>query len=227
MAFARTETYEQRAAILDRLTSRNRLVAILRIAVPAAGLVALLFLAAQIYVMSTLRQYGVAGIRIDRGHLVVETPQYSAMGSNGARYLVSAGEARTPFDDPSIIDMTNAKLDFARPGESTFHASAPNASFDTSRQYVIAPGMTTVRSDDGLHGTLTALEADIANDSALANGPVDVTFQDGSNLTAANMHYDGKAEIWTFDRATLIVPELPGSPLPPVPGFAIRGWVRA
>jgi hypothetical protein len=62
--------------------------------------------------------------------------------------------------------------------------------------------------------------------TTVADGPVDLTFPDGTNLTAANMHYDGTVALWTFEGATLIVPELPTSPLPTIPGFALRGWVR-
>ena len=42
-----------------------------------------------------------------------------------------------------------------------------------------------------------------------ADGPVDLTFSDGSHLTAAHMNFDGKADLWSFDQATLVVPNLP------------------
>ena len=43
----------------------------------------------------------------------------------------------------------------------------------------------------------------------VADGPVDLTFPDGSHLTAANLRFDGNTSLWSFDRATLVVPNLP------------------
>src|SRR4051794_13697987 len=105
MAFAHPDTLDQRAALLERLNGRNRLIGVLRIAVPGAGILAFLFLAGQIYIANTLHQYGVSGIRVDRGNLVVETPQYSGIGADGSRYVVSAHQARAPIDNPNVIDM--------------------------------------------------------------------------------------------------------------------------
>ena len=74
MAVARTQTFDQRSAILSRLVLRNRFVTVLRFAVPALGVAAFVLLMGQIWLSNIARQYGVSGIRIDRGNLVVETP---------------------------------------------------------------------------------------------------------------------------------------------------------
>ena len=97
---------------------------ILRLAVPALGVAAFLVLMGQMWLTSLARQYGVSGIRIDRGQLVVETPQYSETGDDGSRYLVMADSARTPLDNPNSIEMTSPDLLFERPGEAALHATA-------------------------------------------------------------------------------------------------------
>lgn len=209
MALARTESADQTAQILGRLNWHNRFIGLLRIAVPAAGLVAFLVLASQIYLANIARQYGVSGIRIDRGNLVVETPQYSGTGSDGSRYLVTAREARSPIDNTQLIDMSDAILSFTRTGKTAFHASAANATIDTGKNLVTVPGVTDVNSDDGLHGTLTSVRSDMKADVTTADGPVDLTFPDGTTLTASNMHYDGNTAIWTFGNATLTMRDLP------------------
>ena len=209
MAVARTHTFDQRAAILSGLVRRNRVVAILRVAVPAAGVAAFLVLIGQIWLANFAHQYGISGIRIDRGQLVVETPQYSEIGEDGSRYLVTAREARTPIASPDSIDMTEPHLTFERPDKSPFHAVAGSATLNTGTHYVTAPGVTDISTDDGLKGTLTEARADMQGQIIIANGPVDLTFPDGTHLTADNMHFDGKTDIWTFDRATLVVPNLP------------------
>jgi len=209
MLVARTQTFDQRVAILSGLLWRNRLVGVLRVAVPALGVAAFLVLMGQMWLTSLARQYGVSGIRIDRGQLVVETPQYSETGDDGSRYLVTAEAARTPLDNPNSIAMTSPDLLFERPGKAPFHAVAETATVDTSTHLVTVPGITHVRSADGLFGTLTDVRSDMKAQVTIADGPVDLTFPDGTHLVAANMHFDGGTDIWSFDRATLYVPNLP------------------
>lgn len=224
MAVARTQTFDQRAAILDRLTWRNRVVAVLRVAVPAIGVLAFVLLVGQIWLAGLAKQYGVSGIRIDRGNLVVETPQYAGIGADGSRYLINASEARSPLDNANIINMTDAALVFSKPAGSAFHAKAAAASMDTNRQYVTIPKVTTFHTDDGMHGTLTEVRSDQRANILTAEGPVDITFSDGTRLQAADMRYEGSTMLWTFTRSTLVVPNLPKSPIPPIPFFT-SDWV--
>jgi hypothetical protein len=224
MAVARTDTFEQRTRIFTRLTRRNRLVGFLRLAVPAAGLVAFGLLASQIWLANMGRQYGVSGIRIDRGMLVVDTPQYAGMGTDGSRYVVNAREARSPLDNPNEISMTEATFDLQRPGRAGFHASGKSATVLTDRQLVTIPGIAMLHGDDGLRGTLTEVHSDMQSEVTTADGPVHVTFADGSVLEAANMRYEGKLQLWHFERATLVVPDLP-RPAPPAIPFAVYPWV--
>jgi hypothetical protein len=212
MAVARTQTFDQRSAILSGLVGRNRVVAVLRVAVPALGIVAFLLLIGQIWLAGIARQYGVSGMRIDRGNLVVETPQYVGIGADGSRYVVNALEARTPLDRTNIIDMKTATIDYMKPG-SAFHATADRAIMDTVRQAVTVPGISNVTSDDGLHGTLTEVRSDFRSNVTTAQGAVDITFSDGTNLKASDMVYEGNKALWTFTGGvTLVVPDLPKSP---------------
>src|SRR3569833_4154603 len=171
MLVARTQTLDQRAAILSGLLWRIRLVGVLRIAVPAIGVAAFLVLLGQMWLTSIARQYGVSGIRIDRGQLVVETPQYSETGEDGSRYFVTAEAARTPLDNPNSIAMTSPDLLFERPGKAPFPAVADNATVATSTHLVTVPGITRVRSSDGQVGTLADVESDMKGKVTVAHGP--------------------------------------------------------
>ena len=86
------------------------------------------------------------------------------------------------------------------------------------------PGVATLYGDDGMHGSAVGFDADLTTQITLANGPIDITFGDGTHLTGANMRRDGAAQTWAFDKATLIIPQLPPGPRP-IPGFARHGWV--
>ncbi len=213
MAVARTQTFDQRTAIFNGLVGRNRLVTVLRIAVPAAGIAAFLLLIGQIWLAGMARQYGVSGMRIDRGNLVVETPQYAGIGADGSRYVANAREARTPLDQPNLIDMTAATLDYYKSDGSVFHGSGDSATLDTGRQYLTVPGVTHITSDDGMFGTLNEVRSDAAANIIKAEGAVDLTFQDGTKLKSDRMHYEGDRQLWTFEgRVSMVLPGLPTSP---------------
>jgi len=211
MAVGRAESYDQRTAILGRLVARNRVVDALRIVVPALGVVAFLLLAGQIYVANLARQYGVSGIRIDRGDIVVEAPRYSGMGSGGSRYLVSAREARTPIEGSHMVDMTDAELELIQTSGITYFARSGTATMNTVEETVTAPGKVAVTGSDGLEGTLTDVFADSRKDIVTSNGKVDLLLPDGTTIEAATMVREGKTHLWTFTRATVVVPDLPAA----------------
>lgn len=211
MSLARTDSIDHRTEILGRLIRRNRMVAVLRVLVPAAGVVAFLVLAGQIWVTNMMRQYGVSGIHIDRGNLVVDTPQYSGTGSDGSSYTLNAREARAPIENTQLIDMTDATLDFNRPNKSPIHLSAAFASMDTGSEVVTIPGVTTMVSEDGMHGTFTEVKSNSRSDLTTADGPVDITFSDGTHLLGSSMRYEGSAALWSFTDVTLTIPSLPKS----------------
>jgi hypothetical protein len=224
MAITTADTVD-RARILRRLQARNSVVAVLRALVPAFGVLAFLLLAVQLYIANIAKQYGVSGISIDRGNLVVETPQYTGSGLNGARYVVNAREARSPIGSTRFINMADATLDFFRPGQATFHGSAAAATMDTAANAVDVPGVATVTDSGGLFGTLTTVHSDFKSQLTTAAGPVNLTFPDGATLVAANMRFDGAADLWTFERSTLVIPNLPRAVPFPLPWPTTVPWL--
>ena len=209
MALASTDSFDQRAEIFGRLRARNRLIGVLRIAVPLVGVAAFLILIGQIYIANIARQYGVSGIRIDRGNVVVETPQYSGMGTDGSRYLITAREARTPLERPEEISMADATLQYSKTGEGAYFISTVEASMNTATQTVEIPGVANVTSEDGLEGTLNAVRADMENEITTAEGAVKIRFSDGTTIDASSMVHDGKAGLWTFSNAIVVMNDLP------------------
>lgn len=78
----------QRQAIYRRLEARNRIVAILRVGVPALGVLVLVSLLGQIYVSSLTSRFGVGRIEVTRDSVSIETPEYSGVLDNGTTYRV-------------------------------------------------------------------------------------------------------------------------------------------
>jgi lipopolysaccharide export system protein LptC len=213
-AIARTETIEQRAAILSRLVHRNRLVGILRYGVPALGLIIFAALALQLYVGNLLQQFGIARISIDRNNLIVETPSYVVMGGDGMRYAMSAASARASFGAPDLMALSDAVLDITSDGASGFHARASDATLDTGTQQMSIPGTATIAGDDGTTGTLAALIIDMRKRNATGTGPVDLRFSDGTTLKATGMSFAEAGRVWTFNQVTMRLLDTPKDDTP-------------
>ena len=208
MAMARIATGEQRAAAFAGLATRNRIVGALRVAVPAAGVLAFAALVIQIHIANLASQYGISRIRLDRGSLVVETPQYSAVGQDGAHYLVTARSAQVALDRQDEIVLADAQLQLAAANGATYSLAGSAATMNTRTQIVDAPGIVAVDGTD-VQGTVTDLTADLENEMATAHGAVDLTLRGGTIIRAASMVRDGRRGTWTFGRATVIMSDLP------------------
>jgi hypothetical protein len=211
MTYARTDTLEQRTAILRSLAARNRLVAILRIGVPIIGIILFAALTLQIYVANLSRQFGVSGISIDRNNLVVETPSYSGTGSDGTRYTMGAASARAALNNPDAIELTTTSITLNQPSGSIFTLTAPAAEMTMSRQELAIPGLATISGSDGMHGTLNDVIADMSHRDVVSRGKVNIVFHDTSSIDASSMDYDSRTQTWTFTQATVILPDTPGN----------------
>jgi hypothetical protein len=166
-------------------------------------------LVGQIWLANLARQYGVAGLSIDRGHLVVQTPRYTATAADGSRFILGAREARAALASPGVIDLTGASLDYERPGRPSVFVAADAATFDSGTQQVDIPDAITLWSTDGIEGTATHVRADLVSHLAHAAGPASFSFANGTTIEAASMDYDGDHALWSFDRVTVTIPALP------------------
>src|ERR1051325_6342177 len=113
-----------RARVYAGLEQRNRLVGILRIGLPALGLLVLAGLVLQILVASLLDQFGISNVRIDRENLVVDTPSYSSMTADGTMYSVASQSAQAALGDTDLLHLNKAALTVTKPDGSWLKADA-------------------------------------------------------------------------------------------------------
>lgn len=198
-----------RPQVYERLVRRNRLVDMLRVAVPTTGAVLFVGLSVQIYIANVARQYGISGIRIDRDGIAFDTPRYSGTSADGSRYVVTALEARSPAGQSDLIRMTDPVLTYAVSAGTTYTLNASTADFFNRSGKIDVPGVTHVTGDDGLTGTLTELRSDMNSDVTTADGHVDIKLGDGTSIIADSMLHEGKLQRWTFTRATVVFIGLP------------------
>jgi hypothetical protein len=204
----------QRGAILSKLLLRNRLVAILRIGVPAIGIVVFAALALQIYVGNLVAQYGISGVFIDRGNLVVETPSFEASGADGTLYSMAAEAARASLTQPDELVLTGATLNIAPPGAPFYRAIAKGAIFSTTTQELRIDGSLEVAGESGMQGTIDGLMVNMQKRSALANGAVQLAFPDGTAFNAASMSYDSEGRTWHFTKVNMTLIDTPRDTTP-------------
>lgn len=207
----------QRQAIYQRLNRRNRIVAILRIGVPLLGLIALVALMLQIYVSSTASRFGISQVLVSSDSVTVETPEYSGLLDDGTAYRVSALAAQAAIDATDRITLTDAALTMLRPDGVTMVVETPEAVLDTTGQVVEIAGEAAVSNSLGTAGTLSNSVFDYAAQFLTGSGPVDMVYEDGTQLKAQGVTYDVATLTWTFSRATVTLPDTPGAKQPPMP----------
>lgn len=204
---ASTDTRER---LYRGLMRRNRLVAVLRWVVPAAGAAVLVFVIGSMVLDALAHRFGFANIRIDRDNLVVETPQLTSTGQDGTLFSVTAATAKVSVTQRDIIDMTDASLTMTPPEGTAMSARSDTAQFQTSNQLLNVPGTTYVSGTDGLEGTVDGIFADLMNWTMTASGKVHVKLKDGSTLDAKGMSYDHKAGLYSFSDVTVNLQMTPG-----------------
>lgn len=208
-----------RARIYAGLEQRNRFVAILRVGVPALGVLVFLGLTLQLILAGMMNQFGIANIRIDRDNLVVDNPSYSSMTADGTMYTVTSRTARTALGDTDLLHLSQAELDVTKPDGSWMKAEAEDADMRLSSQSVFVPEAMGIADSRGTTGTVEGVAADLVSESLVSEGPARIRYHNGTTLHAETMAYDGKRQLWQFNRATLVIPDTPGSEssTPPTP----------
>ncbi len=183
----------------------------LRFAVPAFGVVVFGGLVLQLFLVNLGDQFGFSSIAVDRTHLVVDTPSYSSMGTDGSWYRVEAAAARAALERTNVIELREAVVTVTRPDGSVLSASADTAELETGGQTVTVAGITRLADSEGMRGSVEGLRADFAAEAVTGSGPVDIAFPQGARLTADAMSYDAASAIWRFSRATLVLADTPGA----------------
>lgn len=204
----------QRLAVYQRLQSRNRVVAILRIGVPLLGAVALSALLLQIYVSSQTARFGISQIVVSPDTISVDTPEYSGVLDDGTAYRVSAISARAAVEATDRIGLSDASLTMAKPDGVTILVETPAAVLDTTGQVVEIEGVAEVSNSLGTSGVLRNTVFDYVAQRLTGTGKVDIDYADGTKLLAEGLTYDATAMVWTFTRATVTLPDTPGANQP-------------
>lgn len=206
----------QRLAIYRGLEARNRIVAILRVGVPALGVIALAALMLQIYVSSRTSRFGISQIVISADSVTVETPEYSGVLDDGTAYRVSATAAQAAVEATDRIVLSDASLAMDKPDGIAMQVNAASAILDTTALTVEIADIANISNSLGTSGILRDTVFDYAAQRLDGRGPVSIDYQDGTQIEAEGLVYDAVALVWTFTRATVTLPRTPGANEPAI-----------
>lgn len=204
----------ERLKTYQRLTLRNRVVGVLRIAVPILGLVALVGLVGQIYLSSLGARFGIGHVSVTRESVLVDAPQYAGVLRNGSAYRVSATSAEAAIASPDLIDLIDATLTVTRLDGVTIDLTTDRARLDTVNQLVLVAGTTNVLESTGTTAVFDNSQFDMQAQTLTGEGPVSVDYADGTHIDAKGLVYNSKTMVWTFSGATVTLPATPGADAP-------------
>lgn len=200
----------QRLAIYQRLATRNRVVGVLRIALPVFGVLLLVGLMLQIYISSLANRFGIDQIAVSFDTVTVEAPEYSGLLDDGSNYRVSASMAEAPLSSTDQINLIDANLTITNPRGGTIQVRSEEALLDTSKELVTVEGLAYFEDSEGRTGEFSRSVFDAQSQTLNSQGPVDIAYSNGTTLTADTMIYDAKTLNWTFSNANVTLPNTPG-----------------
>ena len=209
MAIAHTDTAADRRRIYRQFAQRNQVVSWLRVLVPGAGVAIFALLAGSVLIANLAENFSIGRISLQDDRMVVETPSYSGVTSDGSTYSVTAlsAEASLATTDAVTLNGATVVLDSADGMQTT--AEAARAALRITEQTVRVEGTTEISNSAGMVGSLEGMDLDFRKQLVTASGAVSFTFPGGQRLDGNGMSYDGNARTWSFTGVTLTLPAAP------------------
>jgi hypothetical protein len=203
MTAAEFSNGHNRDRIYRGLLQRNRVVGWLRIGVPLIGLAIFAVLAVQIVIANLAKDYGAAGIRLERDSVIIDKPTYSGVMANGTRYEVVADAAEKQIAGPDVLDLQNVRLNLVRNDGYRLVATAEHAFYDLLGATITIPGLMVVDDSDQTHALLRDNLVDWNAQTLVSKGDVDVHYPDGTVIEAVGLNFDGATSTWVFGPTVL------------------------
>jgi lipopolysaccharide export system protein LptC len=167
------------AAQLFRAAKRHsRLVRILRIAVPIAGITALAIVAFAAWLdpMRLLSDLpiGLRDVIISGTKIKMELPRLSGFTRDARPYDLNARSAAQDVTKPNLIELTELHAKFQMTDKSTVELSAANGLFDTKAEQLTLDNNILVTSSSGYEGHLSEAVVNTRTGTIVSDKPVSV-----------------------------------------------------
>jgi lipopolysaccharide export system protein LptC len=181
----------------------SRLVRILRVAVPAAVILAM----TTIVFISIVNPFRILApnLPLDMDNLVVsgtkitmESPHLSGFSPDQRPYELRAKTATQDVTDPDHVDLATLRAKVLMEDQTTVTMDARNGLFDTKSQMLDLRKDVFLQSSTGYEARLTSALVDIANGTVTSDEPVDVKLLNGT-LRSDRLRIKNKGEVVLFE----------------------------
>jgi len=224
---------EARFAIAAR---HSRMVRVLRVAVPAAVIVAM----AMIILVSIFNPFRMLlpQLPIEMGNLVVsgtkitmESPHMAGYSTDRRPYEVWAKTAVQDLTDPDHVDLRTLRGKVLMEDQSTVTLEAVDGRMDTKQQLLDLHKDIYLQTTNGYEAWLSQAFVDMGKGTVTSDEHVDVKWADGK-LSADRMKISGGGEVVRFDgHVVMNIDKLPppaeAQPEPPPPPRAAKSRPNA
>ncbi|WP_404400747.1 hypothetical protein [Pelagibacterium halotolerans] len=197
-----------------QIARHNRAIAMLRVAVPIAGLL-LLFVPIVQFALSLIDDTIVAdGATLDADTLVIQSPRFEGLTSDGAVYRMEAERSESDTGNLDVSTLYELTIDLDGAAGYWAKVTFSRAQWTMSREYLTSDETVHVVDSTGARGVLEGAEADWRAQIISSDGPVRFTFADGSELNADTMVHDIGAATWHFTGPSVQMQPVPDTGAP-------------
>jgi lipopolysaccharide export system protein LptC len=219
---------EARFAIAAR---HSRIVRALRIAVPAAVILAMAAIIA-VSIFNPFRML-LPQLPIDTGNLVVsgtkitmESPHLSGYTPDQRPYELWANTATQDITDPDHVDLNTLRAKVLMEDQTTVTLDARHGLFDTKQQLLDLHKDIFLQSSTGYEARLTQAFVDIGKGTVTSDEHVDVKLLNGT-LTADKLRITGGGEVVRFEgHVVMNLDKLPAENPPSEPSSASAAFAE-
>ncbi|WP_309142402.1 LPS export ABC transporter periplasmic protein LptC [Bradyrhizobium sp. sGM-13] len=199
----------------------SRMVRVLRVAVPAAVLLAMAGIVA-ISVFNPFRITGLSKLPVDMGNLVVsgtkitmETPHLAGFSTDQRPYDLWAKAAIQDLTNPDHVELQTLRAKVMMEDKSTVTMDARTGFFDSKQQMLDLRKDIFLQSSTGYEAKLSQAYVDINKGTVTSDEHVDVKLLNGT-LTADRLRIINSGEIVRFEGNVVmnLIMESPPAPEP-------------
>jgi len=225
--FVQNQTYDATLEARFRAAARHsRLVQILRVAVPAAVILAM----ASIIVVSIFNPFHMRNMKlpVDISNLVVsgtkitmENPHLAGFSQDKRPYEMWAKAAIQDLTDPDHVELRTLRAKVMMEDRSTVTMDSRTGFFDSKQQVLELKKDIFLQSSTGYEARLSQATVDMGKGTVTSNEHVDVKLLNGT-LVSDGLRILNSGEIVRFEgnvvmNLTLDQPEAPPAPAPEPP----------
>jgi lipopolysaccharide export system protein LptC len=182
----------ERHAAFASAERHSRIVAIMRKALPFAGVAALLaFVVAARLAAPGGPDFTVARTTIERNAIVMDHPVLTGYDTDNRKYRVSADRAVQNLASPNQVRLEGIRAEVTVEGRGGAVIAAKGGDYDNTRGTLALYGGLALDSDDGVRVRMKNADIDFGNGALVTKNPVTIIYRDSETSADAMTASDG------------------------------------